>query len=232
MRKIMVLTAILLGGAGIYLGRTHLNFVEQKNIKKEKDNEEKQLIHKVWNNLETADDEEIKKLPADFREKARLMKGLKEAVSNFEEAEDFLARAGELARANSGEKINPLMKNYYDRSMDSYRKSKEIIDRLEEIEGDSDYNHCLYYTKGEIYYRILQFVAKNEEKMEIFNQIVVSFKKALLVKPRDIDTEINVEILRMNRGQMLSGTSVSTGQMLKQLPPSTSSGRGGRKGKY
>ncbi len=232
MRIIIAFLAILLIFVSVYLGLSHINFVKQKRIAKNKNIEQTELVHKFYKNVEERlNDKEIDKLPEDTRRKARLINNFKQAVSSFEEAEDYLARAVSLRSAISPDDTNPLIESYFQQSMASYKKAKEIIDRLEEIEGDDKYNHCLHYTKGEIYYRVLQFIAVDEEKIEIFNQTVQSFKKALLAKPRDIDTEINVEILITNRSQLLTRATMPTGQMLRQLPQK-SAGQGIRKGKF
>lgn len=232
MKKTMAFLAILLGALSVYLGWSHLNFIEQKRMEKEKNIAEQEMVHKAWNDLENISSEEIDKLPKSVQARTRSVKELKEAIASFEEAEDYLAKAAQLAQtASSSDKIHPLVTVYYESAIASYKKSKEIIDRLEEVEGDNEYNHCFNYTKGEIYYRTLQLMAKDEEKMEIFRQIVQAFKRALLAKPRDIDTEINVEILRVKRSQLLSGAAMPTEQLLRQLPQ-TGSGKGGRKGKF
>jgi len=227
MAKVLAALLVILA---VYFCWSHINFVEQRKLEKEKLSKNKELLDRIWN-ADDVDDKDINELPADIKERARSVKNLKNAVAIFEGAEDYLGRSSQLLQASPSDKPHLLVKSYYDRSIDLYKKAKEIVDQLEEIEGDNNYNHCLHYTRGEVYYRVLQFIATDEEKIEVFRQTVEEFKKALIAKPRDIDTEINIEILRSNRDKMV-GTVVPAEQLLRQMPPQKIGGKGVKKGKY
>lgn len=142
---------------------------------------------------------------------------LKKTIFTFEKAEKELLRAMQFSTVINGGEGHPLTQEILFNALKLYKEAKIAVDSLATIKGNDDYNFCLYYLKGDIYYRILQLVATPEEIPGIFDQTVDAYKQALLVKPRDIDAEINVELLRKNKNALLARGNMFGDQQMKQL---------------
>lgn len=156
-------------------------------------------------------------LPVEIQTKIKPIIDLKKAVYAFDKAEIELSKTLKLVEAMGESGPSALVLETYFHSLELYKEAKIAVDQLNEIKGDDEYNFSLDYLKGEVYYRILQLVALPEEALDIFNQTVDAFKKALLIRPRDINTEINVEILRKNKDALLAKANVPGDQQMKQL---------------
>ena len=112
---------------------------------------------------------------------------------------------------------HPLVLEALNDAIKLYEESKDEIDLVGEIGNSNDFNFVLNYTKGEIYFRSTQFLSNKETAVEYFNQTVESFKKALKFNPRNINTEINIELLINKKDQMLQNANKPGHQRLRQL---------------
>lgn len=162
-------------------------------------------------------DDDYEKLPPDWKKEFKPIVDLKRATYTFEEAESELARVIQLVDITKDKKAHPLAEKTFLNSLRLYKEAKAGVDRLNEIKNNDEYNFCLYYLKGEIYYRTLELVAAPEEVPSIFNQTVDAYKRALLIKNRDINTEINVEILIKRKSELLSRGNEPGSQKIQRL---------------
>ena len=156
------------------------------------------------------------------------MLNLKIARWHFLLAEEKIYRARQLAELTE-EDSSPFVDHYINESFAHYQKAKEKIDELLEATNDDVYNFHLYYTKGNIYYRVLMFLAKQDEAMEIFNQTALAWETALRFKNKDVDTEINLEVLYQKQRQLTGMPQRGRGERVRMLPilPKPGPGIGG-----
>lgn len=94
--------------------------------------------------------------------------------------------------------IHPVAQALADKAMPLYEEMKKRIDKMSNIDGDDNYNFAFHYTKGEVYYRYMQFFGTQETIKELYKQTVNEFKLALRYKPGDVNTVINIELLIKN----------------------------------
>jgi len=186
----------------------------------------------------------ISSLPDDIKSSLMPIVFLKSATFKFRQAEAYMARAKKLHESISMEdkpqeepsteydefgdpttrppeppaKVpHPLVVEALNDAIKLYKESKDEIDLVGEIGDSNDFNFVLNYTKGEIYFRSTQFLSNEETAVEYFNQTVESFKKALKFNPRNINTEINIELLINKKDQMLQNANKPGHQRLRQL---------------
>jgi tetratricopeptide (TPR) repeat protein len=185
----------------------------------------------------------ISSLPDGIKSSLMPIVFLKSATFKFRQAETYMARAKKLHESISVEdkpqgeppteydeygnpitrppvpaKVpHPLVVEALNDALKLYKESKDEIDLVGEIENSNDFNFVLNYTKGEIYFRATQFLSNEETAAEYFNQTVESFKKALKFNPRNINTEINIELLINKKDEMLQNANKPGHQRLRQL---------------
>lgn len=202
--------------------------------------EQATLTGNFWQSLRTTDDSagleallagDFEKLPSELKPRAKAILELKITSAIFQEAEDELAGLIKLAAVTGLQEPHALAAPTMERIIDLYKKAKKGIDQLKDLPNDVEYNHCLNYLRGEIYYRIAQIAAGPNEINEIIQQISSSYKKALLAKPRDIETEINIEILKKNMSNLTANANLPSHQLIKQLPQQ-GVGSGQSRGKF
>lgn len=142
---------------------------------------------------------------------------LKKSLLYFNEAEGFLMRAVEIETAVGGDSqsINPLAQASLNKAIDLYDKARKEVELLKDT-NDANFNFSANYLKGEIYYRLLEFVADRESAVEIFNQTLTYYKMALRSKPGDINTVVNIELLIKNQNRLL-GNAADPQQKKKQM---------------
>ncbi len=164
-------------------------------------------------------DQDDPKVPSYIRDQFELAL----AIAYYEAAEDRLYRAQTLAVAYSFNQsdMNPLVMENYLTAVEDYKMAKERIDGIKEIEGNNDFNFSLQYARGNIYFRVLSVIASNDEKREFFEQTALAWERALDFKEKDQDTQINLEILKQNQSNLLSGSTGNNVQKLKQIPKLT-----------
>lgn len=136
---------------------------------------------------------------------------LKLAIHKFIEAENSFNRTKLLyASLKGGNKLHPLVQENLDKTIRLYEECREMADRMGDFNdskvGDPnhEYNFCLNYLKGEIYYRHLELLSKPETVRDLMTQTITYFRNALEYKPGDLNTVINIEILIKNREQMMA----------------------------
>lgn len=176
---------------------------------------------------------DIEKAPIHIRTRYEPYVILKKARAEFLQAEEYLFRSIDLAKTTqSGSQktgVNPLVETYIDASFTLYRQAKEHIDVLVPLQNDDTYNFELHFTRGNIYFRILQFIAGPNELQDIFEQTAVAWEKALEAKEKDVDAQMNLELLITNQNQLLQGSRQAPGDILQRLQD-PSLGRGGKRG--
>jgi len=168
-------------------------------------------------------------LNEDDKERFLRVVGLKFAQRHYLLAEAKIWRARRLVELTEGDD-SPFIEHYVNESIDHYQKAKEEIDALLEATDDDVYNFCLYYTRGNIYYRVLLFIAESDEATEIFNQTAAAWEDALRFRNKDVETEINLELLYKNRDQLMgNGPGRGRGEKVRMLPllPQPGPGIGG-----
>lgn len=227
---VIVITLLISGSWLIFHGRDQLantrEEVAYQRFRKE-----------CWDKLRNADSlvllEELAKDIPTLKESDRrnISKYLELRFSQFHYsvAEAKIWRAKRLIETMEEE--SPFIERYIEEAFEHYRVAKKKIDSLMADDEDDNFNFHLYYTRGNIYYRILMFLASKEEAVGIFNQTASSWKKALSFRKKDIYTEINLEILRKNQDKLIQGQGQGQkkGDKLKMLPllPKQGPGIGG-----
>ena len=206
-------------------------WIDQINNASNSDN-----LHKMKDNISS--------LPDDQKSSLMPIVLLKSAIFKFRQAEAYMARAKKLHESISvkdepqeeptteydefgnpttrppsppAKVPHPLVVEALNEALKLYKESKDEIDLVSEIGNSNDFNFVLNYTKGEIYFRTTQFLSDEETALEYFNQTVESFKKALKFNPRNINTEINIELLINKKDQMLQNANKPGHQRLRQL---------------
>lgn len=220
---LLVLSLLLavLGGWLIYQGKNQQTKINQRD-------QYQRLKADFQKKLETADTlaqlEELKKtvsrLEAGDRKNLEMILDLRIAEQYYLLAEEKIWRARQMVGLldKTDYFTHPFVNKYIDEGFDYYRKAKELIDALTEIEGDSDYNFRFYYARGNIYYRVLLFLASQDEAPEIFNQTALAWEAALRFKEKDVSTEINLELLNKKRQELGGLGDRSRGDRLQMLP--------------
>jgi hypothetical protein len=175
--------------------------------------------------------------PYDFSSFFRPQLTLALAAAHYQAAEDYLYRAEGMAAVYVNvdtDEINPLVMENFSLAATNYGEAQKQIDKLKEIEGNADYNFHLQYTRGNIYYRLLQTLAGDEEKMEFFVQAALAWERALDFRTKDHDTQVNLEILQTNRFVLLSGATADDLEKLRRIPQLTKPrySIGGQGGKF
>lgn len=166
-------------------------------------------------------EQSIKNLPVSQQEKFQPYLGIKKAIILFIAAEDFLKKAAEIESAvsldSSAQKpLNPFTLQMLQKAGELYEAARKEADRYNET-PDNTFNYNINYLKGEIYYRILQFMSTDENAQELFNQTLAYYKLALRYRPADINTVINIELLIKNQNSLLAnaaGPNAKRRQML------------------
>lgn len=172
---------------------------------------------------------------------------LKKAAIWFNEAEEYLRRAAEIENAtvvnlppmpppNDPEHpehseqiptpqrvLHPLTTVMLNKALGLYEKARKESEKLKDT-GDVDFNYHMNYLKGEIYYRVLEFLADQESAQEIFNQTLTYYKYALRNRGNDINTIVNIEILIKNQNGLVG--DVGNPQRKKQMLNSKKHGIG------
>ncbi len=143
------------------------------------------------------------------------------AIAYYETAEDRLYRTQSLLVLYGNlpsNDMNPLVMENYNSALENYKKAKEEIDKIKEIKGDDDFNFALQYARGNVYYRVLQILAEDDEKREFFEQTALAWERALDFRVKDQDAQINLELLKTNQQQLLMGATDSGLEKLRHIP--------------
>ncbi|MFH1759071.1 MAG: hypothetical protein ABH822_00735 [Patescibacteria group bacterium] len=241
LRFLLVIAVAASLGGGWWLIEQDKVEKQQASVENEVDRYEK-LVNQLYSQLSQANqldnlqliEQSIKQLKKEDERELRPQLDLAFAEYYFQEAEDNIFRARSIIEATgeSAEKdgVNVIADQYINRAFDYYRQAKEKIDALPEIVGNDGYNFHLYYTKGNIYFRYLLLMAQREEALEIFNQTAQSWGTALRFKEKDLDTEMNLEMLNIKKQQALQNASHGQRQRVKLLPQQPNKSRGGNHG--
>lgn len=225
-RFIFGLMFIAIGMFTIYhFSNAENNFEDMEILRMHKGYEEQVLdneVRKTVNNAKSISDLEkaetmLQTLPQREQDRIAPYIALKKAVIWFNEAEEYLRKAAEIENATvipdpmplllNPEQIpapqqqrilHPLTTVMLNKAFNLYEKARKESEKLKDIQ-DSDFNYHMNYLKGEIYYRILEFLADQESAPEIFNQTLTYYKYALRNRGNDINTIVNIEILIKNQ---------------------------------
>jgi tetratricopeptide (TPR) repeat protein len=225
-------------GCGMVLYSTNEILKEDIRNKKQED----EFMSTIWineliKNLNDANSDDLKyknfEALAIVDNRYKSYVDLKKVINEFREGQEILSKAVELQSSLTPdglnmEKFHPLVNKRIEEAMGFFEKSKIKSDQLDELAMDNEYNFVLNYTKGEIYYRYLQFFGSPETALELFNQTVTYYRNALTYKPRDIDTVVNIEILIKEKSKLLSQAANPGDRKQQILSPKF--GRGKNKG--
>jgi tetratricopeptide (TPR) repeat protein len=176
----------------------------------------------------------MRTLPQDYQDRITPTITLKRAALYFNEAEEYLRKAAEIENAVASvqppppppmpsdpenpenpepvpppavpRELHPLTLINFNKAVDLYEKARKEGEKLKDT-GRADFDYHMNYLKGEIYYRILQFMADPEAAHEIFNQTLTYYKYALRNRTSDINTIINIEILIKNQNSLLANAN-------------------------
>lgn len=189
------------------------------------DNKIRSLVNKAKSisDLEEAEGM-LQTLPQKEQDRIALYITLKKAAIWFNEAEEYLRKAAEIENATVSPDLpsilppdpehpeqipapqqrvsHPLTTVMLNKALSLYEKARKESEKLKDI-GDLDFNYHMNYLKGEIYYRILEFIADQESAQEIFNQTLTYYKYALRNRGNDINTIVNIEILIKNQNDLV-----------------------------
>lgn len=150
---------------------------------------------------------------------------LKRSRLLFDEAEKYLQKAIEIEKATFVETpmppadqppppkaLHPLTVINFQKAANLYEKARKEIDKLKDKNFDFDlllngFYYNLNYLKGEIYYRILEFLADQNSAQELFNQTLTFYKYALRERPSDINTIVNIELLIKNQNNIIGSAN-------------------------
>ena len=164
----------------------------------------------------------LEQLPVKAKEKLKSHLELSLACYYFDRAEENIFRAKSILAVTGVEGSeggrNPIAEKYISESFRYYRAAKKKIDALEKSASDSEYNFHFFYARGNIYFRYLSLIAEEGEMQDVFNQTVLAWREALVYREKDIDTEINLEILRKNQDQMMKNATGGSYERMKMLP--------------
>lgn len=169
-------------------------------------------------------------LPKENKDKIVPTIALKRSVILFNQAEDYLRKAIEVENAiaeqpmppvpdpdhdpeNSVEPIpppslqpgalHPLTIVNLDKAIVLYEQARKGVEQLKDG-GNPNFNYHLNYLKGEIYYRVLEFMSDQESAPELFNQALTYYKYALRNRNSDINTIVNIELMIKNQSRLVS----------------------------
>lgn len=124
--------------------------------------------------------------------------------------------------------LHPMTIQLLNKAIDCYDNARKEIDKLSE-NSDANFNFSLNYLKGEIYYRVLEYMSEQNTAQELFNQTLSYYKIALRHKAGDINTVVNIELLIKNQNSLLANASDPQAKH-KQMLNSRKAGLGNSKG--
>jgi len=172
-------------------------------------------------------------LPKQYQERIAPNIALRKAAIWFNEAEECLRRAIEIENAavvppgpppmpmadpeNPDEpepipapqpqrELHPLTVDSLNRAFALYEKARKESEKLKDGD-DLDFNYHMNYLKGEIYYRVLEFLAEPDTAQELFNQALTYYKYALRNRNNDINTVVNIELMIKNQNSLLGNAA-------------------------
>lgn len=199
------------------------------------DNDIRTAINKAKSisDLEKAE-RDMQSLPKEYQERVAPTVALKKATVWFNEAEEYLRRAIEIENAaavppgppmpmadpenheeggpevipapQQQRELHPLTVDSLNKAFALYEKARKESEKLKDGD-DSDFNYHMNYLKGEIYYRVLEFLAEPDTAQELFNQALTYYKYALRYRNNDINTVVNIELLIKNQNNLLGNAA-------------------------
>jgi len=196
------------------------------------DNKVRDMVNKAKSIADLAKAESaMNDLPKEYRDRIEPTITLKRAAMYFNEAEEYLRKAAEVENAVASvpqapppppdpenpdhpeqipppapRELHPLTLINFNKALGLYEKARKESEKLKDT-GSADFDYHLNYLKGEIYYRILEFMADPDSAQEIFNQTLTYYKYALRNRSSDINTIVNIELLIKNQSSLLANAS-------------------------
>ncbi len=90
---------------------------------------------------------------------------------------------------------HPLAWVALENAMGSYNEARAYIDSIQSDAESTEFNFVYNYVKGSIYYRLMQMTREQDIAKGFFEKSLESYTTALKFKPKDTNTEINIELL-------------------------------------